>query len=73
MGDTIVAGTAYGRVRAMVNDRGERVKEAGPPMPVEVIGFNDVPERGRHHHAVDDDSSPARWLRSARTSCKARH
>ena len=44
--DTIVAGTAYGRVRAMVNDRGERVKEAGPSQPVEVIGFNDVPEAG---------------------------
>ena len=53
--DTIVAGTAYGRVRAMVNDRGERVKEAGPSQPVEVIGFNDVPEAGDMISAVDDD------------------
>ena len=53
--DTIVAGTAYGRVRAMVNDRGERVKEAGPSQPVEVIGFNDVPEAGDIISAVDDD------------------
>ncbi len=55
IGDTIVAGTAYGRVRAMVNDRGERVKEAGPSEPVEVIGFNDVPDAGDIMSAVDDD------------------
>ena len=55
IGDTIVAGTAYGRVRAMVNDRGERVKSAGPADPVEVIGFNDVPEAGDTISAVDDD------------------
>ncbi|MDO4740481.1 MAG: translation initiation factor IF-2, partial [Eubacteriales bacterium] len=55
VGDTIVAGTAYGRVRAMVNDRGERVKEAGPSQPVEVIGFNDVPDAGDTLSAVDDD------------------
>ena len=56
VGDTIVAGTAYGRVRAMVNDKGERVKAAGPSDPVEVIGFNDVPEAGDIISAVDDDS-----------------
>ncbi|MEE1200854.1 MAG: translation initiation factor IF-2, partial [Christensenellales bacterium] len=55
VGDTIVAGTAYGRVRAMVNDRGERVKTASPSDPVEVIGFNDVPEAGDIINAVDDD------------------
>ena len=55
VGDTIVAGTAYGRVRAMVNDRGERVKSAGPSDPVEVIGFNDVPEAGEIISAVDDE------------------
>ena len=55
VGDTIVAGTAYGRVRAMTNDRGERVKTAGPSDPVEVIGFNDVPDAGDTISAVDDD------------------
>ncbi|MBS5585672.1 MAG: translation initiation factor IF-2, partial [Clostridiales bacterium] len=55
IGDTIVAGTAYGRVRAMVNDRGERVKAAGPSEPVEVIGFNDVPSAGDTFSAVNDD------------------
>ena len=55
IGDMIVAGTAYGRVRAMVNDRGERVKTAGPSDPVEVIGFGDVPDAGDIMSAVDDD------------------
>ncbi|MBR1558599.1 MAG: translation initiation factor IF-2 [Clostridia bacterium] len=55
VGDAVVAGTAYGRVRAMVNDRGERVKSAGPSDPVEVIGFNDVPDAGDQIVAVDDD------------------
>ncbi|MDO4355023.1 MAG: translation initiation factor IF-2 [Clostridia bacterium] len=55
VGDAIIAGTAYGRVRAMVNDRGERVKTAGPSDPVEVIGFNDVPNAGDIISAVDDD------------------
>ena len=55
IGDTIVAGTAYGHVRAMVNDRGERVKAAGPSEPVEVIGFNDVPSAGDTFSAVNDD------------------
>ncbi|MGX8706138.1 MAG: translation initiation factor IF-2, partial [bacterium] len=47
--------TAYGRVRAMVNDRGERVKSAGPSDPVEVIGFNDVPDAGDQIMAVEDE------------------
>ncbi len=55
VGDAIVAGTAYGRVRAMMNDRGERVKSAGPSEPVEVIGFNDVPDAGDQITAVDDE------------------
>ena len=55
VGDTIVAGTAYGRVRAMTNDKGERVKSAGPSDPVEVIGFGEVPDAGDLISAVDDD------------------
>ena len=46
IGDPIVAGIAYGRVRAMMNDRGESVKTAGPSCPVEVLGFNEVPSAG---------------------------
>ena len=46
IGDTIVAGTAYGRVRAMVDDKGKRVTKAGPSQPVEVLGFSEVPAAG---------------------------
>ncbi|MEG1913912.1 MAG: translation initiation factor IF-2 [Acidaminococcaceae bacterium] len=46
IGDTILAGTAYGKVRAMINDRGEQVKKAGPSTPVEVLGLSDVPMAG---------------------------
>ncbi len=54
VGDTVVAGMAYGRVRAMMNERGERVKAAPPSTPVEVIGFGDVPEAGDEINAVED-------------------
>ncbi|PSR37629.1 MAG: translation initiation factor IF-2 [Sulfobacillus thermosulfidooxidans] len=46
VGDVFVAGAVYGRVRALINDRGQRVKSAGPSMPVEVLGFNQLPEAG---------------------------
>ena len=53
--DMIVAGTASGRIRAMVNDDGEPVQEAGPSIPVEVIGFSEVPAAGDTLHAVEQD------------------
>jgi len=53
--DTIIAGTAYGRVRAMLNDEGKPVKEAGPSQPVEVIGFSEVPVAGDVMQAVEQD------------------
>ena len=46
LGDPIAAGSAYGKVRAMMDDQGRRVKEAGPSMPVEILGLNDVPNAG---------------------------
>ncbi len=54
-GDIIVAGTAVGRVRAMVDDRGNTVKKAGPSVPVEIIGLSEVPEGGDIFYAVDDE------------------
>ena len=53
--DMIVAGTAYGRVRAMMDDMGRKVEEAGPSMPVEVVGFSEVPVAGDVLHAVEQD------------------
>jgi translation initiation factor IF-2 len=54
-GDAIVVGTAFGRVRAMENERGQRVDEAGPSTPVQVIGLSDVPEAGAALHAVENE------------------
>ncbi len=54
VGDSIIAGTAYGKVRAMTNDRGEKVKKAGPSTPVEVIGLSDVPQAGDILAALDE-------------------
>ncbi|MCR5030050.1 MAG: translation initiation factor IF-2 [Selenomonadaceae bacterium] len=54
IGDSIVAGTTFGKVRAMINDRGESVKKAGPSMPVEVLGLSDVPEAGDELAALDE-------------------
>ena len=55
VGDSIIAGLASGKVRALINDKGERVSEAGPSMPVEIMGFDDVPSAGDEMIAVGDD------------------
>ena len=54
-GDSIVAGSAHGRVRAMINDQGEQVAEAPPSMPVQVLGLTSVPGAGDNFLVVDDD------------------
>ncbi|MBM6925409.1 translation initiation factor IF-2 [Pseudoflavonifractor phocaeensis] len=54
-GDVIIAGTAVGRVRAMTNAKGEKLKEAGPSVPVEIIGMGEVPGAGDDFHAVADE------------------
>ncbi|WP_026585493.1 translation initiation factor IF-2 [Bacillus sp. J33] len=65
VGDPIVVGNTFGRVRAMVNDLGRRVKTAGPSTPVEITGLNDVPQAG-DRFAVLDDEKTARQIGEAR-------
>ncbi len=55
VGDIVVAGTTVGRIRAMMNERGERVTSAGPSVPVEVTGLNEVPVGGDTFNAVSDE------------------
>lgn len=55
-GDIFTCGTTFGRVRAMLNDRGQQVEEAGPSDPVEILGFNDVPMAGDRFYAVTDEA-----------------
>ena len=54
-GDIIIAGTSVGRVRVMTNDKGERVTDAGPSIPVEITGMSDVPDAGDVFNAVTDE------------------
>ncbi|MDD3804646.1 MAG: translation initiation factor IF-2 [bacterium] len=55
VGDNIIVGTVSGKVRAMINDRGERVKAAGPAMPVEIFGLSEVPQAGDELNVVEDE------------------
>ena len=55
VGDTIAAGACYGKIRAMMDDRGRRVKEAGPSTPVEILGLNDVPNAGEVFVATENE------------------
>ncbi len=55
VGETIAAGACYGKIRAMMDDKGRRVKEAGPSMPVEILGLNDVPNAGEVFVATENE------------------
>jgi len=57
IGDPIVTGVHFGRVRTMTDDRGDRVEAAGPSFPVEVTGLSGVPDAGDTFHAVDDEKA----------------
>ncbi len=54
-GDVIIAGTSVGRIRAMTDDKGRKIKTAGPSVPVEIIGLSEVPNAGDIFYAVDDE------------------
>ena len=71
VGDNIVAGMAFGRVRSMTNDRGERVQSAGPSMPVEIAGFTEVPVAGEEMNAVEDDRLSRQVAQERRDKVKA--
>ncbi|MBO5453577.1 MAG: translation initiation factor IF-2 [Clostridia bacterium] len=55
IGDVVVAGTAFGKVRAMIDEKGRRVKEAGPSVPVEILGLSSVPDGGDMFYVVEDE------------------
>jgi translation initiation factor IF-2 len=54
-GDSIITGVTFGRIRAMTDDKGRRIKKAGPSTPVEILGLPEVPEAGQIFHAVTDE------------------
>ncbi len=55
VGDTVVVGTSIGRIRAMKNDKGQKIKKAGPSTPVEIMGLTNVPEAGEVFYEVKDE------------------
>ncbi|MGA1005571.1 MAG: translation initiation factor IF-2 [Ilumatobacteraceae bacterium] len=65
VGDPIVAGAAWGRVRAMIDDKGQQIKEAGPSTPVQVLGLSSVPNAGDEFRAAPDEKT-ARTVGDAR-------
>jgi len=69
-GDAFVSKTEFGKVRALINDQGERVEEGGPSMPVEVIGFSRVPQVGAEFICVEDEKKARSigeyWIRKER-------
>ncbi len=71
IGDPIVAGTAYGKVRAMMDDKGRRVKEAGPSTPVEVLGFSEVPSAGDIMNVAEVDKLSRQVAEERRNKQKA--
>ncbi len=54
VGDSLIAGSATGKIRAMFDDKGRKVKSAGPSMPVEVLGFSEVPQAGDYMYVADE-------------------
>jgi len=73
VGDPIVAGAAWGRVRAMINDKGEQVKTAGPSTPVQVLGLSSVPEAGDEFRAAPDEKIAKTVGESREERLKAKH
>jgi translation initiation factor IF-2 len=69
-GDIIIAGTAVGRVRVMTNDKGEKVDEAGPSVPVEIMGLGEVPGAGDVFNAVNDERMARELAEQRKASAK---
>lgn len=69
-GDIVIAGTCVGRVRVMVNDKGEREKEAGPSVPVEITGLAEVPQGGDIFNAVSDEKLARELVEQRKASQK---
>ncbi len=68
VGDILVAGSVWGRVRRLVDDRGQAVEDAGPAFPVEVLGLSGTPQAGDEFHVVESEARGARDLRLPRPS-----
>ena len=71
VGDSILVGSTYGRIRAMFDDTGKKIKSAGPSIPVEVLGLSEVPEAGDRFNQVKDEKTARNMAESRREKLKA--
>jgi translation initiation factor IF-2 len=70
VGDTVVIGTQYCRIRAMFNDRGKKIKKAGLSVPVSILGLSEVPEAGEFFEAVKDEKTARIIVEARRTQAR---
>lgn len=72
-GDSIIVGTTYGRIRAMVDDKGKKIKAAGPSMPVEILGLSEVPAAGDRFTVVKDEKTARNMAESRKEKMRQEH
>ncbi len=73
VGDAILVGSTYGRIRAMFDDKGKNIKSAGPSIPVEVLGLSEVPSAGDRFHEVKDEKTARNMAQTRKDKDKERY
>jgi len=72
-GDSIIVGSTYGRIRAMFDDKGKKIKTAGPSMPVEILGLSDVPAAGDRFNVVKDEKTARNMAETRKRNLREEH
>ncbi|MCJ7688618.1 MAG: translation initiation factor IF-2, partial [Clostridiaceae bacterium] len=72
-GDSIIVGKTYGRIRAMFDDKGNKIKTAGPSIPVEILGLSDVPEAGDRFNVVKDEKTARNMAETRKSISREEH
>jgi translation initiation factor IF-2 len=73
VGDAILSGSTFGRIRSMVNDKGRKIKEAGPSIPVEIFGLSEVPDAGDLFYAVTDEKVAKQLAEKRKEQSREKH
>jgi len=73
IGDSVVAGTAFGKVRAMLDHKGKRVQKAGPSTPVEILGLSEVPDAGQHLYSVANEKKAREMAETKKQVFRTEH
>ncbi|WP_426349339.1 translation initiation factor IF-2 [Alloiococcus sp. CFN-8] len=73
VGDSILVGSTYGRIRAMFDDKGKKIKSAGPSIPVEILGLSEVPSAGDRFHVVKDEKTARDMAETRKDKMKDEH